>query len=156
MTRSRSSSSSTPSRPSPHDQQQAWAAALVLIVGVLLAQQHRAYAVRPRHAPRACGNDYSRESARAEENPERVMDTTEPASDVTSARRDHRRRGLVFELDDVTVATARRLAIDDVNMDVARKQVTAFIGPSGCGKTTLLRSLNRMNDLDPRRDDRRR
>jgi phosphate transport system ATP-binding protein len=27
--------------------------------------------------------------------------------------------------------------------------VTAFIGPSGCGKTTLLRSLNRMNDLIP-------
>jgi phosphate transport system ATP-binding protein len=25
--------------------------------------------------------------------------------------------------------------------------VTAFIGPSGCGKTTLLRNLNRMNDL---------
>jgi phosphate transport system ATP-binding protein len=32
-------------------------------------------------------------------------------------------------------------------MDVFRYQVTAFIGPSGCGKTTLLRSLNRMNDL---------
>jgi phosphate transport system ATP-binding protein len=25
--------------------------------------------------------------------------------------------------------------------------VTAFIGPSGCGKTTLLRCMNRMNDL---------
>ena len=27
------------------------------------------------------------------------------------------------------------------------KKATAFIGPSGCGKTTLLRCLNRMNDL---------
>jgi phosphate transport system ATP-binding protein len=27
--------------------------------------------------------------------------------------------------------------------------VTALIGPSGCGKTTVLRSLNRMNDLIP-------
>ena len=27
------------------------------------------------------------------------------------------------------------------------RAVTAFIGPSGCGKTTLLRCLNRMNDL---------
>src|SRR5580692_4472576 len=26
-------------------------------------------------------------------------------------------------------------------------EITAFIGPSGCGKTTVLRSLNRMNDL---------
>ena len=32
-------------------------------------------------------------------------------------------------------------------MDIHKNQVTAFIGPSGCGKTTLLRSLNRMNDL---------
>jgi phosphate transport system ATP-binding protein len=27
------------------------------------------------------------------------------------------------------------------------RAVTAFIGPSGCGKTTLLRCINRMNDL---------
>ena len=32
-------------------------------------------------------------------------------------------------------------------MSVAKHRVTAFIGPSGCGKTTLLRCLNRMNDL---------
>ena len=32
-------------------------------------------------------------------------------------------------------------------MDIAARQVTAFIGPSGCGKSTLLRCLNRMNDL---------
>lgn len=35
----------------------------------------------------------------------------------------------------------------DVNIEIPEKQVTAFIGPSGCGKTTLLRNLNRMNDL---------
>ena len=28
-------------------------------------------------------------------------------------------------------------------------EITALIGPSGCGKTTLLRCLNRMNDLIP-------
>ncbi len=38
-------------------------------------------------------------------------------------------------------------AVADVDMDVAARQVTAIIGPSGCGKTTLLRSINRMNDL---------
>ena len=37
--------------PSTHDQQQAWAAALVLIVGVLLDQQHRAHPVGPRTQP---------------------------------------------------------------------------------------------------------
>jgi phosphate transport system ATP-binding protein len=38
-------------------------------------------------------------------------------------------------------------ALYDISMDIAEKQVTAFIGPSGCGKSTLLRCLNRMNDL---------
>jgi phosphate transport system ATP-binding protein len=32
-------------------------------------------------------------------------------------------------------------------VEIAEKKSTAFIGPSGCGKTTLLRCLNRMNDL---------
>jgi len=36
--------------------------------------------------------------------------------------------------------------LKDVNMELPRGQVTAFIGPSGCGKSTMLRSLNRLND----------
>ena len=39
--------------------------------------------------------------------------------------------------------------LKNINLDIARKQVTAFIGPSGCGKSTLLRTLNRMFDLYP-------
>jgi len=35
----------------------------------------------------------------------------------------------------------------DIAMDMGENRVTALIGPSGCGKTTLLRCLNRMNDL---------
>jgi phosphate transport system ATP-binding protein len=38
-------------------------------------------------------------------------------------------------------------ALRDIDLDIAAKQVTAFIGPSGCGKSTLLRCFNRMNDL---------
>jgi phosphate transport system ATP-binding protein len=53
----------------------------------------------------------------------------------------------VLRLDGVTVSYSGAAAVSDVTMDVYRRQVTAFIGPSGCGKTTLLRSLNRMNDL---------
>jgi phosphate transport system ATP-binding protein len=53
----------------------------------------------------------------------------------------------VLRLDGVTVSYSGAPAVCDVTMDVYKYQVTAFIGPSGCGKTTLLRSLNRMNDL---------
>lgn len=38
-------------------------------------------------------------------------------------------------------------ALKSVNLSIPEKQITAYIGPSGCGKTTLLKSLNRMNDL---------
>lgn len=38
-------------------------------------------------------------------------------------------------------------ALKDINMDIKKNEITAFIGPSGCGKSSLLKSLNRMNDL---------
>lgn len=41
------------------------------------------------------------------------------------------------------------MAVKDVTMDIAARKITAMIGPSGCGKTTVLRALNRMNDLVP-------
>jgi phosphate transport system ATP-binding protein len=38
-------------------------------------------------------------------------------------------------------------ALYDINLDVPKNSIMAFIGPSGCGKSTFLKSLNRMNDL---------
>ncbi len=40
-------------------------------------------------------------------------------------------------------------ALKDIDLEIARNKVTAFIGPSGCGKSTLLRTFNRMFDLYP-------
>jgi len=40
-------------------------------------------------------------------------------------------------------------ALNDINVSLYAKRVTAFIGPSGCGKSTLLRVLNRVYDLYP-------
>ncbi len=40
-------------------------------------------------------------------------------------------------------------AIDDINMSIEPRSVTAFIGPSGCGKSTLLRTMNRMHEVLP-------
>ena len=38
-------------------------------------------------------------------------------------------------------------ALNNINIEIQEKKITALIGPSGCGKSTFLRSLNRMNDL---------
>ncbi|OON40242.1 phosphate ABC transporter ATP-binding protein [Izhakiella australiensis] len=40
-------------------------------------------------------------------------------------------------------------ALKNINLDIAKNQVTAFIGPSGCGKSTLLRTFNKMFSLYP-------
>jgi phosphate transport system ATP-binding protein len=55
----------------------------------------------------------------------------------------------VFEIDGLTVAYGKAVAIRDVGIDIYRNAITAIIGPSGCGKSTFLRCLNRMNDLVP-------
>ena len=39
--------------------------------------------------------------------------------------------------------------LKNINLDIQKNTVTAFIGPSGCGKSTLLRTFNRMYDLYP-------
>lgn len=38
-------------------------------------------------------------------------------------------------------------ALKDIDMQIIKGEVTAFIGPSGCGKSTFIKTLNRMNDL---------
>ena len=38
-------------------------------------------------------------------------------------------------------------ALNDINLTLVDRQITAFIGPSGCGKSTLLRVFNRMDAL---------
>ncbi len=40
-------------------------------------------------------------------------------------------------------------ALNNININIPGKSITALIGPSGCGKSTFLKSLDRMNDLIP-------
>ena len=56
---------------------------------------------------------------------------------------------VVFEVHDLSVWYGSFRAIRDVSLPVHQRQITALIGPSGCGKTTMIRCLNRMNDLIP-------
>ena len=50
---------------------------------------------------------------------------------------------------DLNVYYGKFLAVEDVNINIEPRSVTAFIGPSGCGKTTFLRTLNRMHEVLP-------
>ena len=52
-----------------------------------------------------------------------------------------------IEVDHLDFYYGEKKALEDVNMKISEKAVTALIGPSGCGKSTFLRCLNRMNDL---------
>jgi phosphate transport system ATP-binding protein len=53
----------------------------------------------------------------------------------------------VFDIDKLNVYYGSFRAVRDVGLPIHERRITAFIGPSGCGKTTMLRCLNRMNDL---------
>jgi phosphate transport system ATP-binding protein len=53
----------------------------------------------------------------------------------------------VFDVQNTSMYYGAFRAVTDVSLTVYENEITAFIGPSGCGKTTVLRSLNRMNDL---------
>jgi phosphate transport system ATP-binding protein len=53
----------------------------------------------------------------------------------------------IFDIRDLAVFYSAFTALRDVNLTIHANEITAFIGPSGCGKTTVLRTLNRMNDV---------
>ena len=54
-----------------------------------------------------------------------------------------------IEAKNVDIYYSKFKAVEDVNMVIEPRAVTAFIGPSGCGKTTFLRTLNRMHEVIP-------
>jgi phosphate transport system ATP-binding protein len=63
-----------------------------------------------------------------------------PAADAGSG-------ATIFDTKDVSIYYGSFRAVTDVTLSIYENEITAFIGPSGCGKTTVLRTLNRMNDL---------
>jgi phosphate transport system ATP-binding protein len=56
-------------------------------------------------------------------------------------------REVVFDVRNMAVYYGDFRAVKEISLPIRGNQITALIGPSGCGKTTVLRSLNRMNDL---------
>ncbi|MFC2031463.1 phosphate ABC transporter ATP-binding protein [Chloroflexota bacterium] len=52
-----------------------------------------------------------------------------------------------IRIENVSYSYDGERALSDVNLDVPPNTVTAIFGPAGGGKTTLLRLINRLNDL---------
>jgi phosphate transport system ATP-binding protein len=78
-----------------------------------------------------------------------VDETAVPGDQRTAAPAADTNGKLVFQIKDLAVYYGTFRAVRDVELGVRQNEITAFIGPSGCGKTTVLRCLNRMNDLIP-------
>ncbi len=53
-----------------------------------------------------------------------------------------------MQVEDLSVSYGQKRAVDTVSLPIRQGEVLALIGPSGCGKTTLLRSLNRLTELN--------
>ncbi|MBV9207507.1 MAG: phosphate ABC transporter ATP-binding protein [Actinobacteria bacterium] len=71
-----------------------------------------------------------------------VLPRTEP-----TVRQEPTARERIFETDKTSIYYGSFRAVTDVSLNIYQNEITAFIGPSGCGKTTVLRTLNRLNDL---------
>lgn len=50
-------------------------------------------------------------------------------------------------IDNVTYAYEGKPALRNITLDVPARAISVFFGPAGGGKTTLLRLINRLNDL---------
>jgi phosphate transport system ATP-binding protein len=58
-------------------------------------------------------------------------------------------KATIFDVRNVSIWYGSFKAVTDVSLPIYENEVTAFIGSSGSGKSTVLRALNRMNDLVP-------
>ena len=56
---------------------------------------------------------------------------------------------IILDIKNLNLSIAEHQILNDINLSINKKSVTAIMGPSGCGKTTLLRCINRMNDFVP-------
>ncbi len=54
---------------------------------------------------------------------------------------------ITIKVENLNLYYGHKQALHNINMEIPKRKVTAYIGPSGCGKSTLLRCINRMNDL---------
>ncbi|MBN2681934.1 MAG: phosphate ABC transporter ATP-binding protein [Bacteroidales bacterium] len=51
-------------------------------------------------------------------------------------------------ISNLNVWASKHHILKNVELKIPKNKITVLLGPSGCGKTTLLKSLNRLTDLD--------
>jgi phosphate transport system ATP-binding protein len=73
--------------------------------------------------------------------PQQLPREVDPPTDETQSD------AIMIDVRDLGFAYGSNEVLHEVSLNIPARAVTAFIGPSGCGKTTLLRCINRMNDL---------
>jgi phosphate transport system ATP-binding protein len=66
---------------------------------------------------------------------------------ILKGREDSGQNELSIKIENLNLHYGQKQALHNINMEIPKQRVTAYIGPSGCGKSTLLRCINRMNDL---------
>lgn len=55
--------------------------------------------------------------------------------------------GPIISVENFNFHIQREHILKNISISFSREKVTAIMGPSGCGKTSLIRCLNRMNEL---------
>ncbi len=55
----------------------------------------------------------------------------------------------VIQVKGLSAYFGHKQVLNNLNLDIKEREITALIGPSGCGKTTFLRTLNRMSHSVP-------
>lgn len=56
---------------------------------------------------------------------------------------------IAIQIRDLNIYYGSFRAVKHIDLDIFENQITAIIGSSGCGKSTMLRAINRMNELIP-------
>jgi phosphate transport system ATP-binding protein len=74
-------------------------------------------------------------------------DETPVASGSQAPEGDLRVDDPVLSIETLSLWYGESQALHDISLEVPRHMITAFIGPSGCGNSTLLRCMNRLNEL---------
>jgi len=59
------------------------------------------------------------------------------------------RNGIKVSVENFNSWFGTKQALKSISFKIKKNTITSLIGPSGCGKTTLIRSLNRMNEMTP-------